>query len=303
MAIDVPYSYLLRDGDLAWTCGQLALDENAEAVAPGDLVAQSEIVCGHIEAVLDQANLDPSGVARACVYTAPAGSEATAAMLDAFRSSFGRAVDLVVIPVPHFYYPGVELEVDVLWVGSGRELAPCSGPGSRRRLVEHGVVPGVGVQVDIADPGAAVVASDGLDHGVIVGLDVQAPDVEVDTDVSTFDDAVVVVRHSPPFSWIQGRGTDPSADLVSQTRAVMDRIAHALEAANLNFGDVAKSTTHYAGGATPEELHDNMAVRNQRYSSPGPASTGIPVRGFADPASRVVVDLTIVRRQNGPWPN
>lgn len=75
----------------------------------------------------------------------------------------------------------------------------------------------------------------------------------------------------------------------------MQAFAETLSAANLSFADVVKSTTHYTGAATAEELHDNMAVRNCRYSSPGPASTGIRVSGLADPAARTAITLLACR--------
>jgi hypothetical protein len=46
---------------------------------------------------------------------------------------------------------------------------------------------------------------------------------------------------------------------------------------------------------TAEQLHINMAVRNGYSTRPGPASTGIPVYGFADPGARNVIDLTLRR--------
>ena len=61
----------------------------------------------------------------------------------------------------------------------------------------------------------------------------------------------------------------------------------------LAYTDVVKSTTHYVAGDSAEELHDNMAVRNRRYSSPGPASTGVPVHRLDDPGCRIVVTLTL----------
>ena len=296
MAIDVPYSYLLRDGDIAWTCGQLALDDDGHAVAPGDLAAQSAIVSSHIEAVLDQADLDPAGLARAYLYTTTSDGAARSTMLETFRTRFGQSIDLVVIPVPHFYYPGVELEVDVLWTGPEAGIIPTSGPGGAHRLSEHAVVGDAQDLVNIADPGAAIVGESQVADTIIVGLDIAPDGNDIYTSKENSGDVSVVVRHSPPFTWVQGRGTDAAANLVSQTTTVMDHIADALTARGLDFSDVAKSTTHYAGGASAEELHSNMAVRNRRYSAPGPASTGIPVSGFADSASKVVVDVTLVRR-------
>jgi hypothetical protein len=68
-------------------------------------------------------------------------------------------------------------------------------------------------------------------------------------------------------------------------------IADALRAEGLTFASVSKSTTCYAGKPTAHELHENMQVRNARYRKPGPASTGIPVARFANPAARVSIAL------------
>ena len=38
-----------------------------------------------------------------------------------------------------------------------------------------------------------------------------------------------------------------------------------------------------------------MGVRNAYYSKPGPASTGIPVRGFEQATTRTVIDLRLLR--------
>ena len=84
--------------------------------------------------------------------------------------------------------------------------------------------------------------------------------------------------------------------LVDQTKAIMKAFDALLLKKDLSFLDVAKSTTHYVGGSA-EELHSNMQVRNAYYSKPGPASTGLPVFGFGDQNSKVVVDLTFAKTQ------
>ena len=60
MAIDVPYSMLAGRGDLAWSCGQLALGAGARVQAPGDLLAQADIVADHLDTILRRAGLDRS---------------------------------------------------------------------------------------------------------------------------------------------------------------------------------------------------------------------------------------------------
>lgn len=80
-------------------------------------------------------------------------------------------------------------------------------------------------------------------------------------------------------------------DLVEQTRKIMCGIDQTLKAANLSFGDVRKSTTYYNAGSSAEELHDNMNVRNQYYTKPGPASTGVPVCSFSTSNSLITVRI------------
>ncbi len=132
MAIDVPYSYLLRDGDLAWSCGQLALDSNSTVMYPGDLASQSHVVIEYVEQVLARAELSAENVTRLYLYHAAPSRKAEQSMLSIFRQRFGPLIDLQPIAVPHFYYDGVLLEVDVWWsngtsfVGDHRVIRPTT---------------------------------------------------------------------------------------------------------------------------------------------------------------------------------
>lgn len=298
MAIDVPVSYLLRDGDLAWSCGQLALDVDSNVLHPGDLGKQSEVVADYIEQVLARANLSPDGIARLYLYHSAPNVAAEAQMLATFRQRFGPRVHLQPIAVPHFYYDGVLLEVDVWW--SDEETMSFEAHHDVRRdgmrLSEHLVVPTerLGDLFDVPDPGAVIDGGETIETPVL--LTVSLTDRAVSTKLEEVDNVVTVIRQTDGFAWVQGRCTDANLGLVEQTEAVMGRIDAVLPSIGLSYRDVAKSTTHYVGGSTAEELHDNMSVRNRRYTKPGPASTGLPVFGFADPASKIVVDITLVRR-------
>ena len=235
MRIDVPYSFLVIDGEQAWSCGQLALDSAGEVLHPGDLAAQSTIVADNLVEILRRADLDTDGIGELVLYHSPADADALAAMRVAFRRVAPHA-RLVPFAVPHFYYDGVELEVDLFY-----------GP-----LIEW------------PTPRATA-----------------AGDVRLTT------------ARSGRFTRIEARVVDGIGGLVPQTEAVMAALDGYLPELSLAYTDVVKSTTHYVAGDSPEELHDNMAIRNRRYSSPGPASTGVPVDGFADPACRIVVTLTL----------
>ena len=79
----------------------------------------------------------------------------------------------------------------------------------------------------------------------------------------------------------RGRAVHPG-DLVTQTRASMDFVQRVVEDLGATMDDVVKVNTFYkdAQGATPERLHTNLAVRSGRFSKPGPASTGVPLKAL-----------------------
>ncbi|MGZ0218707.1 MAG: RidA family protein [Acidimicrobiales bacterium] len=119
MAIDVPYSFLVRDGNHAWSCGQLALDRNSNVIMPGDLPAQSKIVADYVAEILARAGLSADSLIRLVLFVDAGHLSDSDAMCAAFYSKFSTEVILDVVPVPHFYYDGVVLEVDVFCGGAG----------------------------------------------------------------------------------------------------------------------------------------------------------------------------------------
>jgi len=284
MRIDVPYSFLVADGAHAWTCGQLALDPAGVVRFPGDLGAQGTTVATNLVEILERAELDPTAIGKLVLYHGPAGDEAYAALLDTFGAVAPDAV-LVPIELPHFYYDGVELEVDLFW-GDDELDWHCGSPGSNALLGMHQV----GDPTDAPDPGAVLRGPRTLVHGFTVkGADTTST-------VERVGSVVVVTRRAGRFGWVQARVEGARTGLVAQTEAIMARLDAHLPALGLAYTDVVKSTTHYVAGSSAEELHDNMAVRNRRYRAPGPASTGVPVHGFADPDCHIVIDLTLASR-------
>jgi hypothetical protein len=79
--------------------------------------------------------------------------------------------------------------------------------------------------------------------------------------------------------------------LVGETQAIMAAIADTLRGRGWRFESVTKATAHYVGSSAPQDLHDNMSVRNAYYRRPGPASTGLPVAAFPFSKSRIAVDV------------
>lgn len=323
MAIDVPYSFLVRDGDHAWSCGQLALDRNSNVLAPGDLLAQSKIVADYVKEILGRAGLDAADLMRLVLFVDAGHLRDSEAMSATFHSTFSADVVLDIVPVPHFYYDGVVLEVDV-FCGADRELVwlsintpasgvdasvdqlhadmAASGVDRSSLLSAHWTIPTADLR-DVSecvaalgllpDSGAAVAAGD--QSGVVNGRFVFAAD-PIRTDAAPSIDSVTISSNrSDRFGWVQARSIDTGADLVEQTRQVMTAIESRLASHGVGFDAVVKSTSLYIGGSSAAELHDNMSVRNAYYKRPGPASTGLRVFGLADERSRIVVDVTYAK--------
>jgi len=335
MPVEVPVSLLLQDEDLAWSCGQLALDQAGAVLHPDDLAEQSRTVCDYIDLIRTRADLAPSSLRRVLLYHVPVSAEAVADMLRRFRERFGETVLLDPIAVPHFYYPGVLLECDVFFdagpgdttdgnavrVRMGRDLAWVSvdaSGGLAAALAElEPTLAAAGLEADaclsehwysprssIDDVRRTLAASGWTSGGHVIessgaasarGVLVFARTSLEQNTTVEADGTVLTVRRAGGMTWVHGRSTDANASLVAQTEQIMDRIAGLLPSLGLSFDDSAKCTAHYVGDDSPEALHGNLAVRNRNYAGSGLASTGLPVAGFADDRSRISVDLTFRR--------
>ncbi|MGH6927573.1 MAG: RidA family protein, partial [Dongiaceae bacterium] len=113
MRIDHPYSLVVRDGAIAWSCGQCPLDEEGRVWAPDDLAAQTSYVVPFIRTGLDGVGLSPESVGKIVVYFVDAGARERQQMMAILRSAFGETALILPLAVPHFYYDGMLIEVDV----------------------------------------------------------------------------------------------------------------------------------------------------------------------------------------------
>lgn len=339
MAIDVPYSFLVRDKEMAWSCGQLALDKNSQVIGPNDIREQSRVICDYIGEILDRGSVSTHSVTKLLLYYVHTGEPDRKAMLEIFRDRFGNNVLLVPICVPHYYYEGVLLEVDVFCDGPGRSYysenqngiaidavstethlwvsLEAKAKNARQVLVElasflsdhnikpekllseHWFVPSDDMDefASVAEsiwPPIDILIDSGPEVGSINGhlvfakneLKRQEKFIDVENKIC------LLLRQGESMTWLQARSLNENLGLVAQTDEIMKGIAIKMPGLGLNFSDVVKSTTHYAGGSSAAELHDNMQVRNAYYQKPGPSSTGLPVFGFSDNNSRIVIDLT-----------
>ncbi|GKY87135.1 RidA family protein [Sinisalibacter aestuarii] len=137
----VPYSALVVDGDRAWSSGQLALDPVGAVRAPGDLAAQARIIADNIAALLAEGGLNAAAVSRLVLYSAAHDPAAQAKAETFFARRFGPDTLIETVPVPHFYYDGVLLEVDVFCARAQPvEGEALPGGGSARVMREDELV-------------------------------------------------------------------------------------------------------------------------------------------------------------------
>ncbi len=338
MPVEVPVSLLLRDRNFAWTCGQLSLDADGAVLHADDLLSQSALVCDYISEILRRGELPANAVRRALLYYVHRSNDERDLMLDVFRSRLGEHVLFDPVPLPHFYYDGVLLEVDVFcgveddnsYQGDGAVSIRSSGEvvwvrvetsqgdldagldqledalGQRGLdrsscLSEHWFAP-TGATKDVGSlleergwsaGGFVVDAGPAVSKVSGVLVFVRSASAARTRSTETDGDTTVTVRTAGEFAWLHGTSQSEDDELVEQTRQIMAALGRQLHDLGVDFVDVAKCTAHYVAGATPEELHGNMKVRNDHYTKPGLASTGLPVFGFSDPSSKIAIDLTV----------
>jgi len=346
MAIDTPYSFMVRDDNLAWSCGQLALDKKSQVIGANNIEKQSYVVCDYILEILSRAGMHIQSVTKLLLYYVENGENNREKMLDIFQEIFGNNILLVPIRVPHFYYDGILLEVDIycntekkqylLHNQNGVSINAISTSSEISMFVvakansiefliaeltsflsdlsvnleavlsEHWFVPSGDllafkncITKDRPNLDLGAVISSGKDTDYISGHFILTREEAVSSTktIDTENSVSLLIRQNDNMAWLQARSLDVTKGAVAQTELIMESIETAIKPLNLSFKDIVKSTTHYVGGDTAEELHQNMEVRNAYYEKPGPASTGLAVFGISDNASRIVIDLTLLKEK------
>ncbi len=304
MPIPVACSLAVAANGLAVTCGQCPLDDQGQVRFPGDAAAQARLVADMAKGVLSHLPT-PHSAALLVVYH---DCEDANQVLAPLTAAFPQAV-LAPIRLPHFYYPGMRIEVDLYASASPpNQRREQIGPASLTRVnagpltLCHLSAPDMGAaepllaQIDpkrllsaqwfaptappshLPDPAARVIPPDGSVSAI---LTLAQGDVQVTTTPGGAN-----LRQAGGFGWLSAHGTAP--DLALAAHQAMD----ALALPSLLGLTMLKATTHYHGGANAQDLHANLAVRHARFPMPGPASTGVPVAGLA--AATLAIDMLAI---------
>jgi len=116
MPIDVTVSRAVRAGDLIFTCGQVDLDKHGQPQHAGDLVAQTTCAMRHLYSVLDHAGAHPQDIAHLHVFYHNDGNVDEREYRCAVAATLHNHPSPVTVftPLPYFFYPGVEVEIDAI---------------------------------------------------------------------------------------------------------------------------------------------------------------------------------------------
>ena len=301
MPIPVACSLAVAADGLAVTCGQCPLDGDGRVLHPGDAAAQAALVARMALGALGHLPT-PHHAALLTVYHDGADpAEVLAPLAAAFP-----AVALAPVRLPHFYYPGMRIEVDLYATTAlPRLTGETSGPARLTRVtggpleflhlfapdMTHALPLLARIDPDrllsaqwfapdapprhIPAPAARVIPPDGSVTAILT----LAPGPVS----ATTTPGGAILRRAGRFAWTSARGTAPDLALAAH---------QAMDALQLSGLTILKATTHYAGGPSPDDLHSNLAVRHARFPMPGPASTGVPVSALAD--ATLAIDMLAI---------
>jgi enamine deaminase RidA (YjgF/YER057c/UK114 family) len=293
MQIQPRVSQAVRIGGFGAICGQCDLDGSGEPRHADELWPQVEAVCGHLHRRLDQVDARADDVRRLeAFYVGPVDERELA---DALRAGVGGDPDVLLIPLPCFYYPGMRIELDAIFDRSER-LVFRTGDGDdvESALAALGIAPESLVALRIYYTGGAVPPAMASAASTAVPLPALPSRVRVSAVAAEQPPAGLVFAAGQPPVDERGTVLHPG-DVEAQTRLVMERLGHALERAGSSVADLVKVTVHYRGGPRPEDLHRNLDIRSRFYASPGPASTGVPVPRLEPDGATILVEAVAAR--------
>lgn len=117
MAIDVPYPQVVTQNGLAFTRGQCALDGSGRVLRPHDILGQTDIIVHNLRDMLQPVGVSQRHLVRAVAFYLDNGVIGEAEFRDHLAAALGTAGTVTIVPVPleHFYYDGMMVEIDFVF--------------------------------------------------------------------------------------------------------------------------------------------------------------------------------------------
>ena len=233
-----PFSQALRCEEMIFTSAQTAVSGNGEILEYGSLLGQGRIVIDKLSRLLGELGADLGDAVKANVFNVEPGIQEDwkLAALDRASNYQDPGPAATGISLPRMESAGMMLRKDV--------IAMRGVDGSR--MPRQSAWPDGHWDWPVPMP---------YHHGLKVGdLVFVGGQVSLDT---------------------RGGVIDPG-DIEAQTHTAMQNIQKVLQEFNMDFENLVKINTFYAGSRGQADLLKNATIRSGYYRKPGPASTGIP---------------------------
>ncbi len=238
-----PFNQVVQHGRFTHVGGLLAQDSGGELIAPDDVVAQSHCVLEKLDAVLAFVGGSRDDIVKINNWYVGGGTAREWAKSAEVRAGYYPEPGPVAtgLPVTSLKLPGLMIQTDC-WIMLGED--GTSLPKQHAWPEGHWDWP---VHLPFKH-----------------GLRCQNM-VFTGGQVSMNSDGEVVDPH----------------DMKTQAATSMRNNVRVLQSLGATMVDVIKVNAFYSGADGPDALHDNMNIRSSFFTTPGPASTGIPLNALA----------------------
>ncbi len=126
LQVDIPYSMGVQCGDMFYLCGQADLEGQGHIRNANDLYKQTNASIKHIRTIVEELDCGLEDLTKITVFYINNGETDEAAYSRHIANQLGTTKKPVItmVPVPHFFYPGVMVEIDAYGMRSGSGTIP-----------------------------------------------------------------------------------------------------------------------------------------------------------------------------------
>ncbi len=262
--IELTHKHGLRCGEMIFVGGQVDLDSEGCVRHPDDLARQTQEAMAYRARGRADLGADRSDLVKLVAYYVGEGPDAEALMLETIAEALPKAAD-------------------ASWGGPVISLVPLPA------LAYDGLVSEIEAVAMRGEDGARlprrIVSAEGLAplpapfvHGLACG------DMIFVGDQAAMDETGAVIA---------------PGDVVTQSRAMMERLGEVLGRLGADFGDVVKLNVFYVGSGDAETWAVPAKIRAGFFPEPGPAATGVPLPGFGQAGLMTRISVTAMRDPAG----
>ena len=239
LKVDIPYSMGVRHGELFCLSGQADLKGMGEVLNPGNLFEQSKNAIQHIKNLTHDLDCTTDDLTKLVVYYVNNHDVDEAAYSQFLAEQLGteKLPVMTFVPLTHFFYPGVMVEIDAYGIARGN--------------VER---------------------------------------VYLDSESHRFSQAI----RQGEFIFVGAISSNASADIISQSQAVLAQLDAILEHFGASRHDIVKINNWYVGGGDAESWAESARIRAEYYPEPGPVATGLPAHALFPKGALIQTDCWIM---------